>query len=119
MTNVTIVIRNAPFNGQSGQEAVDLILAASTFGQQVSVAFVDDGVFQLCQHQNPAQIQRKHFAKSFGAFEFYDVEDVYVCQQSLSARKIDEHALLVDAQILSTADFSAKLHESEHILNIS
>lgn len=119
MTSVTVLVRSAPFNGQSGQEAVDLILAASTFGQQVSVVFVDDGVFQLAANQNPEQIERKHFAKSFGAFEFYDVEDVFICKDSLQTRNIDENSLPQGFSVLAAADLTDKLHQSEHILNIS
>lgn len=119
MTSITVLIKNSPFNGQSGQEAVDLILAASTFGQQVSVAFVDDGVFQLVSNQKPGQIERKHFAKSFGAFEFYEIEDVYVCQTSLEKRNLDQQSLSSGFNVLSTAELTAKLQQSQHILNIS
>ena len=55
---------------------VDLIGAA--FDQDVSLAFIDDGVFQLKKEQDTAEIYTKNFSKIYSAVEMYDVEKLYV-----------------------------------------
>ncbi|WJG11176.1 sulfurtransferase complex subunit TusC [Aliiglaciecola sp. LCG003] len=116
MSSLAIINRSSPYKGQAGQESVDLALAAATFGQVVSVFFVDDGVFQLLKEQTPQTIESKHFAKSFGAFEFYDIENIYVCQKSLAARNISREQLLIEATPIDSEQFNALISQHSGVL---
>ncbi|GAB5380630.1 MAG: sulfurtransferase complex subunit TusC [Aliiglaciecola sp.] len=118
MNTLAIINRSAPFKGQVGQESVDLVLAAATFGQHVSVFFVDDGVFQLLT-QSPDEVEQKHFAKSFGAFEFYDVESIYVCQKSLSQRGLSKIDLIIEPEIVDENRLNQLLSQHNNVLSLS
>lgn len=118
MNRIGIINRSAPYSGQAGQESVDLALAAASFGQQVSIFFVDDGVFQLLPNQKPSQLERKDFTKSFGAFEFYDIDNIYVCQQSLEKRGMSNAQLTVDVKVLNGADFNQVLSQHQHLVTL-
>ncbi|GAA0852322.1 sulfurtransferase complex subunit TusC [Aliiglaciecola litoralis] len=119
MTTLAIVNHCAPYAGQAGQESTDLALAAGSFGQQVSVFFVNDGVFQLIAQQTPEQLQRKHFTKSFGAFEFYDIEHIYVCRTSLEKRGLSVTELAVEVTVLDSTTFNHTLLQHQHIVNMT
>ena len=48
-----VINSTAPYGVSNGQESLDLALAAANFGQDVTLFFVDDGVFQLLKSQQP------------------------------------------------------------------
>ena len=50
------------------------------------------------------------------AFEFYDIENIYVCEKSLIERKLNKNFHIDNAQVLSTDDFSERLHQHHVIL---
>lgn len=118
MNTLAIVNRSAPFAGQVGQESVDLVLAAASFGQQVSVFFIDDGVFQLVK-QSPSEIEQKPFSKTFGAFEFYDVDKVYVCSDSLERRGLSDTELIVDVQRIDPTTLNSLLNQHHTVLSLT
>ena len=41
------VLRQAPYGSTLAKDALDAILATSAYEQDLSIAFIDDGVFQL------------------------------------------------------------------------
>jgi len=81
-----IVNRKAPYGTVYGMEALDALLAASAFEQELSVAFLDDGVYQLKRNQNPAVLQFRNYSKTFMALGDFDIEHIFVEQESLFER---------------------------------
>ena len=53
----------------------------------------------------------------FGALEFYDIEDVFVCKQSLLTRNITLESLCIDVTVLDADDWRLSLHQHTHILS--
>lgn len=96
MKSLAIINQTSPYNSAQGQESLDLALAAATFGQQVSIIFADDGVFQLLANQQPEAIGAKNYSKTFAALEFYDIENIYVCKHSLVERHLTADDLCID-----------------------
>ncbi|MFA3792242.1 sulfurtransferase complex subunit TusC [Aliiglaciecola sp. SL4] len=119
MKSLAIINQSGPITNNAGQESVDLVLASASFGQDVSVFFVDDGVFQLLNTQKPEELAHKHFAKSFGAFEFYDVENIFVCKESLQKRGLEKAQLNVSCQLLTQTELNAQLQKSDNIITLS
>ena len=78
--------RKAPYGTIYALEALEVVLIAGAFEQQVTLIFMDDGVYQLTQNQNPAGIGMKNFSKSFGALGDYDVDQIFVDYESLNLR---------------------------------
>lgn len=76
-------MRTLPHQGVRLQEKLDVILTAAAFDQQVSLLFLDDGVFQLKTGQQPDNQQLKDTASIFNALEMYDVTDLYIEAESL------------------------------------
>ena len=80
------VNRKAPYGTIYALESLEVVLIGAAFDQQVSLAFVDDGVYQLTRNQNTDGIGVKNFSRTYAALGDYDVRHVYVERESLQAR---------------------------------
>lgn len=96
------VNRRAPYGTVYALESLETVLISAAFDQDVSVVFMDDGVFQLKKGQDTTGVNMKNFSPTFRALEGYDVEKLYVEKESLEARGLTENDLVVDVEILST-----------------
>ena len=86
--------RKPPHGTIFAQEALDVALIVSAFDQAISLAFVDDGVYQLLGGQDTRAIETKNFPATFAALGDYDVRQIYVEAESLQYRGIDADELL-------------------------
>jgi tRNA 2-thiouridine synthesizing protein C len=78
--------RKSPYGSVYALESLEVVLIAAAFEQNVKLVFMDDGVFQLTKNQDPADIGMKNFSKTYGALGDYDVNQIYVDEQSLKER---------------------------------
>ena len=100
------VNRKAPYGTVYALEALETVLISAAFDQDVSVVFADDGVFQLKKGQDTAGINMKNFSPTFRALDGYAVEKLYVEKESLEARGLTEDDLVVDVEVLSSAELT-------------
>ena len=100
------VNRKAPYGTVYALEALETVLISAAFDQDVSVVFADDGVFQLKKGQDTTGINMKNFSPTFRALDGYDVEKLYVEKESLEARGLTEDDLVVDVEVLSSAELT-------------
>jgi tRNA 2-thiouridine synthesizing protein C len=85
------VNRKAPYGTIYALESLEVVLIGAAFDQDVSLAFLDDGVFQLTKGQDTVGIGIKNFSPTFRALGDYEVTKLYVEQESL-----DERGLTLD-----------------------
>ena len=109
------VNRKAPYGTIHALESLEVVLIAATFDQDVSLVFVDDGVYELLKGQNSKAIGIKNFSPTYRALEGYDVEKLYVERESLEARGIKEEQLLVPVQVVSAKEM-AELMEAQDVV---
>ena len=86
--------RRAPHGTNYAQEGLEVALIGAAFDQDVAMAYVDDGVFQLKKDQNTADIETKNFSATYGALGDYDVTKVYVEIESLEKRGLSKEDLM-------------------------
>lgn len=110
------VMRKAPHDGIWVQEMLDMILTAAAFDQPVKLAFLDDGVFQLKKGQAPGCLALKDIAPIFQVFDLYDVEDLFVEQESLAERGLCRDDLVIPAQLFPRERFADLLIEQDVIV---
>jgi tRNA 2-thiouridine synthesizing protein C len=113
---LAIINSKAPFSSNHGKDALDVALIFGSFEQKVSLFFQGDGVYQLMANQDGRLVSIKDYLKTFSAFEFYDIEDIYVCQQSLVSRQLNEIFHINDVQVLTSIEFSKALNRHQHVL---
>ena len=109
--------RRAPHGTVYAHEALEVVLIGAAFEQDVSLAFIDDGVFQLKKDQDTSEINTKNFSKIFSALEMYDVEKLYVEKESLELRGLTEDDLSVDVKVIDSAEMKKLITGSEVIFN--
>ncbi|SDD11975.1 sulfurtransferase complex subunit TusC [Ruegeria marina] len=84
------VNRKPPYGTIYALESLEVVLIGAAFEQDVSLAFLDDGVFQLTRGQNTDAIGVKNFSPTFRALGDYEVTKLYVERESLEARGLSE-----------------------------
>ncbi|MDG2340131.1 MAG: sulfurtransferase complex subunit TusC [Paracoccaceae bacterium] len=80
------VNRKAPYGTIYALESLEVVLIGAAFEQDVSLAFLDDGVFQLTKDQKTDGIGIKNFSPTYRALGDYDVTKLYVEKESLAER---------------------------------
>ena len=87
------VNRKAPYGTLYALESLEVVLIGAAFEQDVELAFVDDGVFQLTKGQKTDGLGVKNFSPTFRALGDYDVTKLYVEKESLEERGLTEDDL--------------------------
>lgn len=111
------VNRKAPYGTIYAQEALEVVLIGAAFDQDVSLVFLDDGVYQLKKDQQTKDIGMKNFSPAYRALEGYDVEKLYVEQESLERRGLTAGDLLVPAEVLTADRIGALMEEQDVVLS--
>jgi len=117
LSQLTYLFRSAPHGNNAGREGVDALLAASAYCEDITVLFVGDGIYQLLLGQNPHDILSKDYAPMLKLFDLYDIEQVFVCADSLSERGLAQADLIIDAKALNTEQLKAKLQQAGKLLS--
>ncbi|MDO8263770.1 MAG: sulfurtransferase complex subunit TusC [Gallionella sp.] len=111
------VNRKAPHGTIYALEALEVVLITAAFDQDVSLVFLDDGVYQLKKGQQTKGIETKNFSPAYRALEGYDVEKLYVEKESLEARGISEEDLLVDVTVLGRSEMGELMNQQDVVLS--
>lgn len=116
MSSLGFVFRQPPHGTTSGREGLDALLAASAYTEALDVFFIEDGVCQLLQQQQPDTILSRDYIATFKMLELYDIENIYVCGDSLLARGLSETDLLIDVTVCQRSDLVTKMHACRQLL---
>ena len=88
------VNRKAPYGTIYALESLEVVLIGAAFEQDVCLAFLDDGVYQIAKGQDTKDIGMKNFSPTYNALGDYDVNKIYVEKESLEARGLTLDDLL-------------------------
>ena len=114
---ITHVMRRAPHGTIYTYEGLEMILVMAAFEQDISVVFIDDGVYSIVKGQETDEIGIKGFANTYRALDGYDVEKLYVDQTSMEERGLTEDDFLVDVEVLSSEDIGKMMNEQDVIIH--
>ena len=109
--------RKAPYGTIYALESLEKVLIAAAFEQDVSMVFADDGVFQIVKGQSTDGIGMKNFSPTFRALEGYEVEKLYVEKESMEARGLSEDDLIVDVEVLSSAEIQDLIDDQDVVMS--
>ena len=109
------VNRRAPYGSIYALESLEVVLIGAAFEQDVSLAFLGDGVYQLTKGQDTKGLEVKNFSPTFRALEDYDVTKLYVDKEALEARGLRESDLAVPVQVVS-AEHMAEIMEAQDVI---
>ena len=111
-----LVNRKAPYGTIYALEGLEVVLISAAFNQDVSLAFLDDGVYELLKGQQTKALEVKNFSPTYRALEGYDIEKLYVERESLAARGIREDQLLVPVQVVDAKEMAALMEQQDVII---
>jgi tRNA 2-thiouridine synthesizing protein C len=111
------VNRKAPYGTVYAIESLEVVLITAAFDQDVSLVFMDDGVYQLKRGMQTKAIDTKNFSPTYRALEGYDVEKLYVERESLAARGLAEKDLVVDVTVLDRDELGHLMAEQDVVLS--
>ena len=116
MKNFLIITRHAPYGTSFGREALDVVLMASAFAQ-VSLLFLDDGIFQIQSGQRADTLEIKDYSPTFRVLKQYDVKNIYVSSSAMKQRGLVTNDLLLDADLVSDSKITKLLQEHDVVLS--
>jgi tRNA 2-thiouridine synthesizing protein C len=110
------VNRKAPYGTIYALEVLEMVLISAAFDQDVHIAFLDDGVYEIKKGHSPAAAGMKNFSPTYRALDGYDIEKLYVEKEGLEERGLTEDDLLVPVEVLSRADMAKLMAEMDVIM---
>ncbi|VAW61688.1 tRNA 5-methylaminomethyl-2-thiouridine synthase subunit TusC [hydrothermal vent metagenome] len=125
------VNRKAPYGTVYALESLEVVLIGAAFEQDVSLAFVGDGVFEIAKGQSTDGIGMKNFSPTYKALGDYEVTKLYVEKESLEARGLtlddlmpltwededDDYAEKPSIRLVSSAELAAVFDEQDVVLS--
>lgn len=86
--------RRAPYGTIYAWESLEVVLIGAAFDQEVSLMFVDDGVYQLVKGSDTSKSAMKNFMPTYRTLGDYGVRHLYVDKASLEARGLTADDLI-------------------------
>ncbi len=109
------VNRRAPYGTIYAWESLEVVLIGAAFEQDVSMAFIGDGVYQLTKGQDTTGLEMKNFSPTYSALGDYEVTKIYIEKESLEERGLT----LEDLQHLTWEDEDDDWAEKDSIQLVS
>lgn len=115
---LAILFTQAPFGSATSREGLDALLASSAFcdEDEILIAFLNDGVFNLVAGQQPDLILQKDHLATFKLITLYDLAECFICQQSIAERQLEQAQWILPAQQISRTAMFDKLRQADKIL---
>lgn len=86
--------RRAPYGTIYAWESLEVVLIGAAFDQEVSLMFIDDGVYQLVKGSDTSKSEMKNFMPTYRTLGDYGVRHLYVDKASLEARGLTADDLI-------------------------
>lgn len=114
---LAFLFRTAPHGNAISREGLDALLAATAFcdEEEIGVFFIDDGVLNLLDGQNPELLLQKDFIRTFKLLDLYDIELRFVCDDSLDQYNLQTEQLIISAEEIDRTSLLNKLRQAEKV----
>lgn len=111
------IFRQTPHGGAIAQEALDVLLMASTYRKEINLVFLDDGVFQLTKQQDTSKIALKNFTSAYAALTLYDINQIHIAADALAERNLTVSDLMLPVTVLTRLQIAQLMQNHDLILN--
>ena len=125
---IMFTVRKPPHGSIYVYEGLEVKLIMAAYDADISVVFLDDGVYALKKGQDTKELGIKGFAATYGAFMDYEIENVVVDRHSMEIRGMTEDDLLfigededteepVKPRVVDSQEIAAMMAEQHNILS--
>lgn len=111
------VNRKAPYGTVYALESLEVVLIAAAFDQDVSLVFMDDGVYQLKKGQQTKAIEVKNFQPTYRALEDYDITKLFVEREALEARGLTADDLCVPVEVMERSEIGRLMEQQDVVFS--
>ena len=111
------VNRKAPHGTIYALEVLEMVLISAMFEQDVHIAFLDDGVFQIKKNQAPARLEMKDFSKTYRALEGYGIDKVFVEKESMEERGLASSDLVIPVAVIGRKEMMDLMESADVVLS--
>ena len=114
---LAFLFRTAPHGNAISREGLDALLATTAFcdEEEIGVFFIDDGVLNLLDGQNPELLLQKDFIRTFKLLDLYDIEQRFVCADSLDQYNLQTEQFIISAEKIDRTSLIKKLSQIEKV----
>lgn len=116
MDKVAILMRKPPYGSVYTAEGFRTIMGVAVFELDISVVFIDDGVYALLKDQDPSKLDMKPLGDGFPMLPEFDVEKFYVHDESLAERGLSTEDLVMDVEVVNGAQIAQILETAGKVL---
>ena len=106
---IAVMMRKAPYGSVYTAEGFRSMMGVGVFEMDISVLFVDDGVYALVKNQNPAALDMKPLGDGFPSLKDFGVSRFYVHAPSLAERGLGPQDLVMDVELIDDAGVARTL----------
>ncbi|QCI16752.1 sulfurtransferase complex subunit TusC [Buchnera aphidicola (Aphis craccivora)] len=118
MKKIAFVFSHAPHGTTLGKEGLDAILGVSSILKQISLFFINDGIFQLLKSYKSEKILTRNYTSLFSVLSLYEIKDFYCCKLSLFQRGVNfDTEFILPVNILNSYFLRLKLDDHDAIIN--
>ncbi len=116
--SVLLISRQAPWAGLGAAEALDIALAAGAFDLPLAMLFMDDGVLQLLEQQQPQQLEQKNLCANLQALPMFGIEQLYVAQDCLQQRGLADAELALAVERVDDTQIQQLIRQFDHVVTL-
>ena len=116
MDTVAVLMRKAPYGSVYTAEGFRTIMGVAVFEMDISVVFIDDGVYALVAGQAPEKLDMKPLGDGFPMLRDLDVSKFYVHDESLAERGLTTDDLVMEVEVVSGAQIAEILEQAHKVL---
>jgi tRNA 2-thiouridine synthesizing protein C len=112
-----IVFRTAPYGSIYAFEGVENVVMMAAYEQDLTVLFIDDGVYTLKKGMDSSVTGIKDFSPTFKALEpVYEVEKIYIDKESLESRGLALEDLIIEPEIIEKDQVEKMMEEQRNFM---
>lgn len=112
---IGVLLRKPPQGSLFGQEALEAVLVAAAFEQEVTLLLMSDAVLHLLQGQQPDRLEHKDLLAVFTQLGDYDVRHIVVQSTALAQRGLTATDLAMEVDVLDD-DAIAQLLDAQDVV---
>ena len=116
MKKILCMLSRPPYHSSHDLELVEAAMVGAVFDMKVSVLFRGEGVWALLDGQDADALGVRTFSKVLSALPTYEVDDIYVCSDSLAVRNIDVAELVLPVQMLTPTQQGELMQSQDAVL---
>ena len=117
MKSFLFVLQTDADQGVKVQELLDQVLITAAFDQHVSLLLLDGAVYHLLKNQLGAEIACKEIALIYRSLELYDIQSIYVEQESLIAQGLTTDELLIPVTLVNRNEVALTLKSFDFVIS--